>query len=67
MDRVDRVFSLYPFSNKKLLDAERRRLDCLRNKPKPPPYQMVADLMEKMRVPKLDDFGPGGLLGYTRR
>ena len=67
MDRVDRVFSLYPFSNQKLLEDEKRRLDFIRNKPKPPPYLMVSDLMEKMNVPKLDDFGPGGLLGYTRR
>ena len=66
MDRVDRVFSLYPLSNKKLLEKERRRLDCVRNKPRPPPYQMAGDLMDKMRVPLLEDFGPEGLLGPTR-
>ena len=27
---------------------------------------MVDDLMGKMNVPHLDDFGPGGLYGYTR-
>lgn len=65
MDRVERLFSLYPFSNAKLLDEERKRLDALRNKPKPPPYKLVNDLMQKLEVPTvtLEDFGPGGLLG----
>ena len=27
---------------------------------------MSNDLMSKLNVPKLEDFGPGGLLGYTR-
>merc|ERR1712060_684118 len=27
---------------------------------------MANDLMERMGVPRLDDFGPGGLYGYTR-
>ena len=66
MDRVERVFSLYPFTNKRIIDAEKKRLDQIKNKPKPPPYKMSNDLMSKLNVPKLEDFGPGGLLGYTR-
>jgi len=66
MDRVERVFSLYPFSNKQLLDEERKRLDAIRNRPKPLPYQMSGDIMDKLNVPTLDDFGPNGLLGFTR-
>lgn len=66
MDRVEHLFSIYPFTNAKLLDLERRRLDAIRNAPKPPPYNMADDLMGKMKVPRLDDFGPGGLYGYTR-
>ena len=27
---------------------------------------MVNDLMQKLGVPNLSDFGPGGLYGYTR-
>lgn len=30
MDRVERVFSLYPFSNARLLDDEARRLAILK-------------------------------------
>jgi len=66
MDRVEHLFSLYPFTNAKILDEERRRLEAIRNRPKPPPYRMANDLMNKLEVPRLEDFGPGGLLGYTR-
>ena len=48
MDRVDSLFSLYPFSNAQLLDTEKRRLEVLRNKPKPPPYNMANDLLDKL-------------------
>mgnify|MGYP000921543895 CR=1 FL=1 len=66
MDRVERLFSLYPLTNAKILDAEKRRLEMIRNRPKPPPYKMAFDLMSRLNVPRLEDFGPGGLLGYTR-
>ena len=66
MDRVERVFSLYPLTNEKLLTTERKRLEALRNKPLPPPYILADDLMKKLDVPRLEDFGPGGLYGYTR-
>lgn len=66
MDRVDSLFSLYPFSNAKLLDGENRRLIAIRNQPKPPPYKMADDLVQKLQAPKFEDFGEGGLLGYTR-
>mmetsp|Transcript_14836 Transcript_14836/g.18574 ORF Transcript_14836/g.18574 Transcript_14836/m.18574 type:complete len:119 (+) Transcript_14836:661-1017(+) len=66
MDRVERVFSLYPFTNAQILEAEKQRLEAIKNRPKPPPYQMANDLMSKLNVPKLEDFGSGGLLGYTR-
>lgn len=66
MDRVEHLFSIYPLTNAKLLQIERKRLDAIRNAPLPPPYQMANDLMDKMGVPRLDDFGPGGLYGYTR-
>jgi hypothetical protein len=66
MDKADHLFSIYPLTNEKLLEGERRRLDAIRNRPKPPPYVMAKDLMQKLGVPKLEDFGPGGLYGYTR-
>lgn len=66
MDRVEHLFSIYPFTNAKLLEREKRKLEELRNKPLPPPYVMADDLMDKLDVPHLDDFGPGGLYGYTR-
>ena len=66
MDRVERVFTLYPLTNEKLLTTERKRLEALRNKPLPPPYILADDLMKKLDVPRLEDFGPGGLYGYTR-
>ena len=65
MDRVEHLFSLYPFTNEKILGMERKRLDALRAKPKPP-YIMAHDLMKRLDVPRLEDFGPGGLYGYTR-
>ena len=65
MDRIEHLFSLYPFTNEKILGMERRRLDALRTKPKPP-YIMANDLMKRLEVPRLEDFGPGGLYGYTR-
>ena len=33
MDRVEHLFSIYPFTNAKLLAREKRRLDALRNRP----------------------------------
>jgi len=66
MDKVDHLFSIYPLTNQKILEDERRRLEAFRNRPKPPPYRMVNDLMQKLGVPNLSDFGPGGLYGYTR-
>ena len=66
MDRVEHLFSIYPLTNAKILEKERKRLHALRNKPEPPPYIMANDLKEKLNVPQLDDFGPGGLYGYTR-
>lgn len=66
MDKIDHLFSIYPFTNEKILNDERKRLNALRNRPKPPPYVMAKDLMSKMKVPHLDEFGPGGLYGYTR-
>jgi len=66
MDRVERVFSLYPFSNARILDDEARRLAILRLKHPPEPYVFATDLAKRLKVPKLEDFGPGGLLGYTR-
>ena len=65
MDRIEHLFSLYPFTNEKILEKERKRLESLRAKPKPP-YVMANDLMKKLDVPRLEDFGPGGLYGYTR-
>ena len=53
-------------TNEKLLTTERKRLQDLRNKPVPPPYILAEDLMKKLEVPRLEDFGPGGLYGYTR-
>ena len=66
MDRVEHLFSIYPFTNAKILEQEKRRLDALRRRPKPPPYCMANDLMDRLEVPHLEDFGPGGLYGYTR-
>ena len=66
MDRVEHLFSIYPLTNAKILEKERKRLEALRNKPEPPPYVMAHDLMSKLGCPMLDDFGPGGLYGYTR-
>ena len=66
MDKVERLFSLYPLTNARILEQEKRRIDEIRNRPKPPPYNMCNDLMMKLQVPHLDDFGPGGLYGYTR-
>lgn len=66
MDKVERLFSLYPLTNARILEEERRRIEAIRNRPKPPPYNMCKDLMQKLQVPRLEDFGPGGLYGYTR-
>ena len=66
MDRVERVFSLYPFSNARLLSDEARRLAILKAQKPPEPYRMANDLVKRLKVPRLEDFGPGGLLGYTR-
>lgn len=66
MDKVDHLFSIYPMTNDKILAKQRRELEALRNRPKPPPYRMASELMNKLEVPKLEDFGPGGLFGYTR-
>ena len=65
-DKVEHLLSVYPLTNEKILNDERRRLEAIRNRPKPPPYVMAHDLMSKLDVPRLDDFGPGGLFGYTR-
>ena len=66
MDKVEHLFSIYPFTNKKLLEQEKKRLIAIKNRPLPPPYVMADDLMDRLEVPHLDDFGPGGLYGYTR-
>lgn len=66
MDKVDHLFSIYPLTNEKILADQRRQLEALRNRPKPPPYLMVNELMDKLAVPRLEEFGPGGLYGYTR-
>ena len=43
MDKVEHLFSIYPFTNAKIIDMERRRIEAIRNKPKPPPYVMSND------------------------
>ena len=48
MDRVEHLFSIYPFTNAKLIAKERKRLELIRNRPLPPPYVMADDLMGKM-------------------
>ena len=65
MDRVEHLFSLYPFTNEKILGMERKRLNAIKSKPKAI-YIMANDLLKKLDVPKFEDFGPGGLYGYTR-
>ena len=43
-------------------EMERRR------RAKPPPYNMLKDIMDKFNIkkPKFMDWGPGGLYGHTR-
>lgn len=66
---------MYPFTNEKKRKEEfERRLReyrkalALRNKPKPPPYNLLDDLVNKFRIEKPEDgdWGPGGLYGFSR-
>ena len=36
MDKVDHIFSIFPLTNEKILKQQRRELEAIRNKPKPP-------------------------------
>ena len=68
--------SLYPLTNQKRKDAEIKehndRILAARaakaKKVKPPPYNMLTDIMTKFGVEKPEDYdwGPGGLYGRTR-
>ena len=65
-EKAGTLFSIYPITNERLLEKERQKLDSLSKKPKLPPYSLSKDIMTEFNVPRLTDWGPGGLYGYTR-
>ena len=65
-EKVGTLFSIYPLTNERKLDKERKKLDKLSKKPKLPPYSLSKDIMTEFNVPRITDWGPGGLYGYTR-
>ena len=48
MDKVEHMLSIYPLTNEKLLHQETLKIEAIKNRPKPPPYVMANDLMERL-------------------
>ena len=65
-EKTNSLFSNYWFANMRRAEEERKRLALLRKKPKREPYSLAGDIMGKFDVPRVRDWGAGGLYGLTR-